>query len=454
MSEKHSVPGASETGMPELPLNAFVRRLTLLSAMGVFLDGYDLTIISVALLFIIPHFHPSATLLGMVGAAAVAGMFVGSLVFGNLSDRFGRRTMYLLDLLFFVVFAILSALSQNITELIVFRFLLGIGIGADYPVSSALTAEFSPTKKRGLLLVATIASYQVGAVVAYLVGLALIPLGPDAWRWMLASGAVPALLVMWSRRSIPESPRWLIRAGKVAEGQEVYRSIGHAALQQTVEANKTTQREQNAKPKTSELGDFRRLFRKDLIRMTVFTALTWFLFDSGAYAFSVFYPTIFKSLKGSTIESSVLASAIIAAVAFVGIILDLLLVDRVGRKYLQAVGLLGLGLMFILLSVITPGFSVFVILFMIMYIFLQAPAQMTYLFSVEVFPTSVRATGQGFATAISRLGGLMGIFIFPLLMKDMGLSTGVRILGIAVLLAFILTVWLAPETRNQPLSDN
>lgn len=148
-----------------------------------------------------------------------------------------------------------------------------------------------------------------------------------------------------------------------------------------------------------------------------------------------------------------LASAIISAVAFVGIILNLLLVDRIGRKPIQFVGLLGLGLMFLLMSVIKPGFAIFVVLFMVMYIFLQGPAQMTYVYATEVFPTSIRATGQGFATAVSRIGGLLGIFAFPILLKDVGLSVGVRVLGTAVLLAAILTIWLAPETRNQSLSD-
>lgn len=428
-------------------INHFVRRLTLLSAMGVFLDGYDLTIISVALLYIVPTFHPLAATLGLVAASAVAGMFVGSLVLGNLSDRYGRRTMYLFDLLFFVVFAILSALSRNMTELIIFRFLLGVGIGADYPVSSALTAEFAPRKRRGLLLVATIASYQVGAVVAYVVGLLLLPTGADAWRWMLASGAIPALIVVWARRSIPESPRWLHSAGKEQESQAVYQAIGVRDTLHDVAAPLVST---DSRPR---MGNFRRLFHKDHLRMTIFTSLTWFLFDAGAYAFSIFYPTIFKSLKGSTLESSVLASAIISAVAFVGIILNLLLVDRIGRKPIQFVGLLGLGLMFLLMSVIKPGFAIFVVLFMVMYIFLQGPAQMTYVYATEVFPTSIRATGQGFATAVSRIGGLLGIFAFPILLKDVGLSVGVRVLGTAVLLAAILTIWLAPETLNQSLSD-
>lgn len=205
----------------QIPMNRFIRRLTFLSAMGLFLDGYDLTIISVALLFVKSQFQPSPYMVGLVGSAAVVGMLLGSLIFGNLTDRFGRRTMYLLDLLFFVVFSILAACSQNMVELILFRFLLGIGLGADYPISSTLTAEFAPTRKRGVLMVTTIGFWTVGAIVSYLVSLLLLQTGPDAWRFMLASGAIPALLVMWGRRTIPESPRWLIAKGETAKGMAV-----------------------------------------------------------------------------------------------------------------------------------------------------------------------------------------------------------------------------------------
>jgi hypothetical protein len=110
----------SEVAFGDLPMSAFIRRLTALSAAGVFLDGYDLTIISVALLFIKPQFHPSSFQVGFIGAAAVVGMFFGALVLGNLTDRVGRRTMYLLDLLFFVVFAIAAAVSESTWELILF----------------------------------------------------------------------------------------------------------------------------------------------------------------------------------------------------------------------------------------------------------------------------------------------------------------------------------------------
>lgn len=440
-------PDARPVRFGDLPLGKFVRRLTILSAMGLFLDGYDLTIISVALLFIKPQFHPAPYLVGLVGAAALGGMFVGSLVLGNLSDRYGRRTMYVFDLLFFVVFAILSALSQNMVELIIFRFFLGIGIGADYPISSALTAEFAPTKRRGMLLVTTIAFWQVGAVVAYGASLLMLHIGPEAWRWMLASGAIPALIVMWLRRTIPESPRWLTATGRPAEGMKIAQEVATAQgalLEEDIPGTPTP---------THKVASFRRLFEPDLIRLTIFTAGCWFLFDVGDYGTIVFFPTIFKMMAGSTLMSSVLASGAIAAIAFVGIAIDWLIVDKVGRKLPQAVGFLGLGVIFITMALIKPAFALFLILFLVMYIFQQGPGQMTYVFPGEVFPTSVRATGHGFATSFSRLGGLLGVFVFPIMLAKYGLGAGLLLFGVCALAGFVLTVWLAPEPKGKKLAD-
>lgn len=266
----------SEVAFGDLPMSAFIRRLTALSAAGVFLDGYDLTIISVALLFIKPQFHPSSFQVGFIGAAAVVGMFFGALVLGNLTDRVGRRTMYLLDLLFFVVFAIAAAVSESTWELILFRFLLGIGLGADYPISSTITAEFSPTLHRGRQLVVTIGSWTLGAVFAYLVSLALLHTGTDNWRYMLASGAIPALVVMWLRRSIPESPRWLMASGQEEKALEVASEVAHGAGRQldSISPGLGTELAQGSGATASRLGSFVRLFRKDLIRLTIFTSLT------------------------------------------------------------------------------------------------------------------------------------------------------------------------------------
>ncbi|PSR35611.1 MAG: MFS transporter [Sulfobacillus thermosulfidooxidans] len=433
----------------DLPVSRFIRRLTFLSAMGLFLDGYDLTIISVALLFIKPQFHPSPFLLGLVGSAAVLGMLIGSLLFGNLTDRFGRRTMYLLDLVFFVVFALLAAISQNMAELIIFRFFLGIGLGADYPISSTLTAEFAPRRRRGILMVTTIGFWTVGAIVSYFVSLLLLHTGPNAWRWMLASGAIPAILVIWGRRSIPESPRWL-----AADGQH---DKAIAIAQQVAREADTTLNIQDGgglgQETPSTMASFSRLFHKDLIRMTLFASVTWLLFDVGNYATIVFSPTIFKMLKGSTLTSSVLASAAMQAIGLVGIAVVWILVDHAGRKRLQSYGFLGLGLIFILTGLLHhPGFGLFLSLFLVLSVVDQGPGQLTYVYAGEVFPTSVRATGHGFATASSRVGALIGILVLPLFIAHVGLSTGLIVFGILDLIGMVLTLWLAPEPKGQELA--
>ncbi len=440
--------GQSIRDIGDLPLGKFVTRLTILSAMGVFLDGYDLTILSVCLLFITPQFHLTPHVVGLVGAAALGGMFVGSLVIGNLTDRIGRRKMYLWDMAIFIIFAIMSGISQNMVELGIARFCLGIGIGADYPISAALTAEFSPTKSRGKLLATTIGFWQLGALFAYLAALAMIHIGPDAWRWMLASGVIPAVIVMWLRRTIPESPRWLNVMGRTGESNRVVETV---ALSENIQADLT---EANSSNVTERAGYFRELFSPAIIRMTIFAALAWFLFDIGDYGTIVFTPTIFKALKGITIESSVLASAMLPFVSLIAIAIMWMIVDKVGRKPIQGVGFLVMGVVFILMAFIKPTFIVLFPLFLVVYAFMEGgPGQTTYIYAGEVFPTRLRATGQGFATAVSRLGALLGVFVFPIMIASIGLSSGLLFFGVCALLGFALTVWIGPETRNQRLTD-
>ncbi len=432
----------------DLPLGKFVRRLTFLSAMGVFLDGYNLSIIAAALLFIKPLFHPTSFALGMIGSAAVLGMLVGALVFGNLTDRFGRRTMYLLDLLFFIVFAVLSALSQNITELIIFRFLLGVGLGADYPISSTLTAEFAPTKRRGLLLVLTIGAWPAGATVAYLMSLALLHTGPNAWRFMLGSGAIIALLVMWGRRSIPESPRWLAASGR---SEEAHRVADRIATDEgvTLDANQTAFESVGS---SKRLASFAQLFSPALIRSTVFVCLGWFLFDIGSYGAATFLPTILKDIKGTSTTDVLWAGTAVWVLTLLVAFAVAALVEPVGRKWLQVWGFFALFIVFFLMGVIAHlPFVTFFILYLIWAIANEFPGTLTYVFAGEVFPTSVRASGHGLATASSRLGAFLGTLFFPILIAAFGLGVGFLIFAILNLAAAVLTWWLAPDLTGKPM---
>jgi len=438
----------------ELPSSSFVRKLTILSAAGVFLDGYDLSIISVALVLLTPQFHPNSFEVGFVGAAAVAGMFFGALVLGNLTDKVGRRKMYLLDLLFFVVFAILAALSQDIWELIAFRFLLGVGLGADYPISSTITAEFSPILRRGRNLVLTIGGFTAGAFISYLVALALLHTGPDAWRFMLATGAIPAIVVVFLRRSIPESPRWLMQSGDSEGALKIATTLASNAGYELDQANPGLGSKLPLGGSV-KLGDLKLLFSRDLVRLTIFASVTWMLFDIGNYATIVFTPTLLDKIKGSTLTGSVLVSGGVQFIGLIGIAITFLLVDRVGRKPIQVYGFGLLVVAFIVLGIVSnPSFLVLAIFFVVVVFSDQGPGITTYLFAGEIFPTSVRASGHGVATATSRIGAFLGIVALPVFVSSVGLRPALITFGVADLIGLLLTVWLAPEPKATELRSD
>ncbi len=194
--------------------------------MGVFLDGYDLSVISFS---IIPisltfNFSPSTNsfLYGLILSSALIGMAIGGVTFGYLADKIGRKTMFIIDMIFFVVFAAQSAFSQNIMQIIIFRMLMGVGIGADYPISSSLIAEYAPSKSRGKLLMYSIMFYWIGTFFAGIVNYFSLYAGiENSWRYAFLFGAIIALPIIFLRDLMPESIRWLVVKGKMEMAEKI-----------------------------------------------------------------------------------------------------------------------------------------------------------------------------------------------------------------------------------------
>ena len=151
---------------------------------------------------------------GLIGASALIGLFVGGLIGGYVTDIVGRRAMYTLDLVAFVVLSIAQFFVTDAVQLFVARLLIGIAIGADYPIATSYIAEFSPRKSRGPMLSSLVASWWIGYVASFVVGYLLVGYGGEVWRWMLASSAVPSLIVLLLRLGVPELPRWLASVGR------------------------------------------------------------------------------------------------------------------------------------------------------------------------------------------------------------------------------------------------
>ena len=443
-----------EQHLDDTPLTRTQRKVWILSAMGVLLDGFDFFIIGVALPLIAHDFHMSAATKGLVAVAAVAGAFFGALVFGQVADNIGRKGMFLVDIILFVVFSAASAAAWNPASLIVFRFLLGIGIGADYPIGVSYIAECVPTRLRGRLIVGAFAFQALGSLLGVLVGLAILKADPSlsAWRVMLAFGVLPAVAVVLMREGLPESVRWHLARGN-------YEKASHAAsrlLEFPITLNA-----QNCPPVERKLS-FGSLFKKRYIRRTIFASVPWFLQDISTYGIGIFTPTILAAMAlgggSSFIAKDIGATEGAAAVDMllvVGFMLAILLVHYVSRVALQIAGFLGmaLGLLMVAASsmfaagsdakmgMIFGGFMVFNALMN------MGPNATTYLLSGETFPTSIRATGAGFAASMAKLGAVLGTIFFPVLKAQMGITPLLVGLAAASALAAAITYGFRVDTR-------
>jgi len=204
-------------------------QITILSAMGTFLDGYDISIIGVALTIIvgISSFHYAVTPLGkgLMAASTSIGMLIAGLLGGYLSDLRGRRFLYMWDMAVFIIFTALISLAFSYWDLFTYRLILGLAIGADYAISPTIISEISPVKPRGKLLAVNTTMWWVGSAVAFITGFLLLPLGINSWRYMFAIGLIPAIIVLILRRTVPESARWYAMKGEVEKAQLSEKSV-------------------------------------------------------------------------------------------------------------------------------------------------------------------------------------------------------------------------------------
>ncbi|MFG1796419.1 MFS transporter [Nocardia sp. NPDC049149] len=430
------------TVLDSTKLTPFHRKVTILSAAGMFLDGYDITVIAVALPAVTKQWHLSALMVGALTASAVIGMFLGALVFGRLTDRLGRKKMYLFNLIGFVVFAVLAACAQDAWQLLICRFLLGLALGADYTISTSLLAEYAPAKRRGSLMCRLGATWFVGAACTYAFALLLLPLGDIAWRVMLVLGAVFALIVLWMRRSIPESPRWLAAQGHQQEADAVLTELGEGEVRPSVGV---------AQAQTSP---WRTMFTFPLLRMVLFCCGFWFCYTLAYYGITLYTPTILKQVTSSQ-AGIYTGSLIIALLGVTGAVIGVNLVDRIGRRPLLIVGFAGMLTALAILALLrNPGLAVVVALLSIAVLFANSgPGIVNLVYPSEVFPTSVRATANGLGTAVSRIGAIIGTLLLPTLIKAWGLHNVLWIFVAAGATGLLIAYTLAPETKGKTLEE-
>ncbi|WP_326692490.1 MULTISPECIES: MFS transporter [unclassified Streptomyces] len=437
---------SSATSLDDSPVTSFHRKLVAVAMGGPFCDGYLLGVMGVALSLITPALALDTLWSGLIAASVLVGVFLGGAIFGPITDRVGRHVMYVLNL---AAFAVLSAAQFFVTEawqLLVLRLLIGIAIGADYPIASALTTELVPRRMRGPALSGLVVAWWVGYGVSYWAGWALLNAGADSWRWMLASGAVPAVIFFFMRTGIPESPRWLASRGRVEEAREVVRRH----LGRDVSAEELLS-EGGDRRGGSGLGNLLEIFRRGYAVPVVFCSLFWICQVAPAFAVRSFQPQILESFGvGGTIG----ASALITTIAVIGTAVGLLVVNSMGRRPLLISSFLCVTVSLVALIVLPSHLAFLIVaLFAAFQFFEAAGSGLQFVYPSELFPTDLRATGVGIATAMSRVGSASSTFLLPMATGDFGVRGTLAVGAVITFIGLLVSVFMAPETKNLALVE-
>src|SRR6266550_9145907 len=406
--------------LDEASLSRFHLRAVLVSGMGFFTDAYDLFVIGIASTLIAKEWHLSSGHLALLNSTMLAAAFLGAMVFGRFADLAGRKRVYWLVAVIMVVAALGSALSPSFWVLIAFRFLLGFGVGGDYPVSAVLMSEYANRKDRGKLVGMVCGTQALGLIVGPLVALALLGAGVSdgvAWRVLLGLGAVPAAAVIYLRRKMPESPRYQIQVQ--GKAQQAASQISAFTGGQVNGDGSGGQRH--------EMGLRAFLTNRRWLILLAGTAGTWFLLDYAYYGNTISTPQILGliSPNASTMTKIALQLAIFVVAAVPGYVLAIARLDKIGHRRLQLLGFAMMAACFLIIAVI-PGMTTMVVPFLLVfgvsYFFTEfGPNMTTFVMPSEIYPVSMRATGHGISAGVGKLGAFIGVFLFPLLNSSLGL---------------------------------
>ena len=415
----------------------FLTRLVWATIGGEFIDGYVLGSIGAAMNLIRADLRLSSWQEGLLGAAALIGIFFGSPLFGRLTDRFGRKPMFTVDILVFVVGSVLQTVAHDWETLFLVRVLMGIAIGGEYSVGGPLLGEFSPRAHRGRTMGNMMTAWYVGYLAGWVLGWAFEGSAPSDWRWVLGSSLVPAVVVMVLRIGTPESPYWLAEVGRRAEAEEIVRRYG-------------MELDLGDAPTEPTRAGFRELLRPEYRRATIFTCVFYPALVAPYFAIGTFAPQVLAALR---LDAPLAITLATNGIAVAGVVFGTLIVDRIGRRALLIPQFWITAAAFLVLAV-WHGAPIAVVIGMFsIFSFLNPMASpLCAIYPAEVFPTQVRTTGTGVASAVSRIGAAVGTYLVPSALTGIGVGWTMFIGALVLLFGAVASQLLAPETTGLELN--
>ena len=436
-------------------LSGFHWKAMITSGMGFFTDAYDLFIIGAVLSILIPLWKLNPLEISLVGSTSLLAAALGSYLFGHLADRIGRHAIYGLTLIVLAIGAILSALAPNVYWLLALRFIMGLGIGGDYPLSATLMSEYANRKDRGKLITMVFSMQGLGLILGPIIAIALLLSGLDhnlIWRLMLALGAVPALATFYLRRQIAETPRFaLMMQGNVEAATQTINNVTNTAHKKQREKKQTRTRH------TPQKSWLYLLLTPRYLKLLIGTAGTWFFLDIAYYGTTISSPLVLKSLNShaGTVTNMVYTLLIFVVAALPGYIVAAFTIDRLGRKAIQCLGFGMMALAYGLLAFV-PSFTQltlpFLTIYALSYFFTEfGPNVTTFVYPAEIFPVMIRSSAHGIAAAFGKIGAFIGAFAFPYLLTTVHLPGAMAVSALTSVLGLLLTLFTLPEPNQRSL---
>lgn len=428
----------------DVPLNGFHQLMTLRSGGGWILDGYVLSIIGVAIVQFSDYLKLDSFWQGLVAASAMLGTFCSGFLGGWLTDKIGRKRLFFVGPILFIAGSIGSLWVESGVSLFILRFLVGMGVGLEYPVAGSLLTEFLPQKNRGPRLAGLTILWFVGAALSYMVGNFILARGGvDAWRWVLASGAVLGALLFLVRIGTPESPRWLVSKGRFNEADRIIKTVYGPSFS-------VANMPQEVSDKKVSLGD---MLHSGYGKRMLFVIVFWTAAVVPMFAVYSFAPVVLEALhlKG---DWASYGSVAITLLFVVGCVIATRLIDTMGRRPLVIHSFLWSSLALLGLGVFSDGAEIAVLLLFGAYALFIGGAQVLELvYPNELFPTEVRAFAVGIGSSMTRVGSAIGTWLVPMSLAGIGIGNTMYAAAAVSFVGLLVSLLLAPETRGMSLEQ-
>lgn len=433
-----------------LPSTPMLRKILLLAGIGWMFDAMNQGMVSGVMAAIGTDWNLTPAQIGLLGSSGMLGMILGAALSGMAADRWGRKAVVIWTLVIFGVASGLAGFSANYPMLLVLRFCTGFGLGGELPAASTLISEYSPTKIRGRNVILLESFWAWGWILASLVAYLIIPV--YGWRAAFWVGAIPALFAAYLRMVMPESPRYLEKAGKGDEADRLVSVMEHEAGFEPFKLSKETSKTSKESKNRLSLAE---LWSKKYIRSTLVLWTIWIGINFGYYGFVLWTPSLLIA-QGFNLVKSFEFTLIMSLAQLPGYFSAAYLVERIGRKWVLTIYFAGTALAAWLFG---HAASTEQVLFFgcLLYFFSLGAWGCVYAYTPEVYPTVARASGSGWAAAFGRIGAFVAPLIVPVLYKAYGEEKGygyIFILLTAVFAAVAIVVALfGRETMGKSLEE-